>query len=117
MGDNIRPALYGARYTALLAARPADTPQEVVHVAGRFCESGDVLLRDLALPRAAVGDVLAVAGAGAYTLSMASTYNLVPRPALVTLAAGAARLAQRRETYEDLALRDMEAALTWAIVK
>ena len=107
MGDNIRPALYGAGYTALLAARPSDAPEERVHVAGRYCESGDVLLRHLALPRAAVGDVLAVAGAGAYTLSMASTYNLVPRPALVLVAGGSARLAQRRETYQDLALRDV----------
>jgi diaminopimelate decarboxylase len=107
MGDNIRPALYGARYTALLAGRPLTPPEETVHVAGRYCESGDVLLRDLALPRAALEEVLAVAGAGAYTLSMASVYNLVPRPAVVLVAEGRARLVQRRETVEDLVLRDV----------
>ncbi|HWQ14610.1 MAG TPA: diaminopimelate decarboxylase [Roseiflexaceae bacterium] len=106
MGDNVRPALYGARYTALLAGRAGAPPEELVHVAGRYCESGDVLLRDVPLPRAAPGDVLAVAGAGAYTLSMASTYNLVPRPALLLVAVGRAQLAQRRERYEDLVLRD-----------
>ncbi len=107
MADNIRPALYGARYTALLANR-ADAPtEEAVHVAGRYCESGDVLLRDAALPRAQPGDLLAVAVAGAYTLSMASTYNLVPRPALLLVGAGLARVIQRRETYDDLLLRDL----------
>lgn len=106
MADNIRPALYGARYTALLANR-ADAPaEERVHVAGRFCESGDVLLRDIALPRAVPGDLLAVAAAGAYTLSMASTYNLVPRPALLLVGAGRAAVMQRRETYADLVARD-----------
>lgn len=107
MADNIRPALYGARYTALLANR-ADAPaEEAVHVAGRYCESGDVLLRDALLPRALPGDLLAVAVAGAYTLSMASTYNLVPRPALLLVGGGQARVIQRRETYDDLLLRDM----------
>ncbi|HMO56483.1 MAG TPA: diaminopimelate decarboxylase, partial [Roseiflexaceae bacterium] len=106
MGDNIRPALYGARYTALLANRAADTADELVHVAGRYCESGDVLLRSCMLPHAAVGDTLAVAAAGAYTLSMASNYNLVPRPAVLLLGAGRARLIQRRETYADLLVRD-----------
>lgn len=108
MGDNIRPALYEARYTALLANRAAAAPEEVVHVAGRYCESGDVLLRDIALPRALVGDLLAVAGAGAYTLSMASNYNLVPRPAVLLVRDGEARLIQRRETYADIAARDVD---------
>lgn len=107
MADNIRPALYGARYTALLADRAADPAEETVHVAGRFCESSDVLLRDLRLPRAQLGSLLALAVAGAYTLSMASNYNLVPRPALVLARDGQARLIQRRETYEDLAARDI----------
>ncbi|MEN9934879.1 MAG: hypothetical protein RLZZ387_1458 [Chloroflexota bacterium] len=106
MGDNIRPALYGARYTAVLAGQPCTAPDELVHVAGRYCESGDVLLRTVELPRARPGDVLAVAGAGAYTLSMASTYNLVPRPAVLLVGEGRATVAQRRETYEDLVLRD-----------
>jgi diaminopimelate decarboxylase len=106
MGDNIRPSLYGARYTALLANRVGAPAAEVVHVAGRYCESGDVLLRDCPLPRAVIGDLLAVADAGAYTLSMASNYNLVPRPAVLLLEAGSAHLIQRRETYEELVQRD-----------
>lgn len=106
MGDNIRPALYGARYTAVLAGRVTAPGAEIVHVAGRYCESGDVLLRDVALPTAAIGELLAVAGAGAYTLSMASTYNLVPRPALLLVHEQQARLVQRRETFDDLVLRD-----------
>lgn len=107
MADNIRPALYGARYTALLANRAADPPGPPVDVAGRYCESGDVLLRAAPLPPAAPGDLLAIAGSGAYTLSMASTYNLVPRPAVVLVANGAARPIQRRETEEDLLARDL----------
>jgi len=107
MADNIRPSLYGARYTALLASR-ADTPAGApVDVAGRYCESGDVLLRDVALPPAVPGDLLAVATAGAYTLSMASTYNLVPRPAVLLVANGSARLIQRRETEDELLARDV----------
>lgn len=107
MADNLRPALYGARYTALLANRAGATPGELVHVAGRFCESGDVLLRDVQLPVAQLGDLLAVAVAGAYTLSMANNYNMVPRPALVLVSDGRAQLIQRRETYADLAARDV----------
>ena len=107
-GDNIRPALYGARYTALLANRAADPGEEIVDVAGRYCESGDVLLRGAALPRAEVGDIMALAAAGAYTLSMAGNYNLVPRPAVVLVRDGHATLVQRRETYEDLLRRDRD---------
>lgn len=107
MGDNIRPALYGARYTALLATRAGAPAEETVHISGRYCESGDILLHHARLPRAAVGDIVALAAAGAYTLSMASTYNLVPRPAVLLVSDGAARLIQRRETYEDLAAREV----------
>jgi diaminopimelate decarboxylase len=107
MADNIRPALYGARYTALLASRADTPPGPPVAVAGRYCESGDVVLRDLALPPAVPGDLLALAVAGAYTLSMASTYNLVPRPAVVLVANGQARLMQRRETEDELLARDL----------
>jgi diaminopimelate decarboxylase len=122
MADNIRPALYGARYTARLANRPNHSlpspvamgegsgvraSLELVHIAGRYCESGDVLLRDVALPPAGPGDLLAVAVAGAYTLSMASNYNLTPRPALLLVGDGRARVLQRRETYEDLVSRDL----------
>jgi diaminopimelate decarboxylase len=107
MADNIRPALYGARYTALLANRAGAPIAELVHIAGRYCESGDVLIREIGLPRADLGEILAVATAGAYTLSMASNYNLVPRPALLLVGAGQARVIQRRETYDDLAARDL----------
>lgn len=107
MADNIRPALYGARYTALLANRADAPPAGPVDVAGRYCESGDVLLRGVELPAAAPGDLLAVAVSGAYTLSMASTYNMVPRPAVLLVADGRARLIQRRETEEDLLGRDL----------
>ena len=106
MADNIRPSLYGARYTAVLANRAGEAPSQHVHVAGRYCESGDVLLRGVDLPQAEPGDLLAVATSGAYTLSMASTYNLVPRPAAVLARDGQARLIQRRETYADLVSRD-----------
>lgn len=106
MADNIRPALYGARYTALLAERASAAPNTRVNVAGRYCESGDVLLRDVLLPPAAPGDLLAVAVAGAYTLSMASNYNLTPRPALLLVGDGAARVIQRRETEEEVLGRD-----------
>lgn len=107
MGDNIRPALYGARYSAVLANRADDPVGEPVAVGGRYCESGDVLLPEIALPPAQPGDLLAVATAGAYTLSMASNYNLVPRPAVVLVGDGHARLIQRRETEDDVLARDM----------
>lgn len=106
MADNIRPALYGARYSALLANRASIPAGPPVDVAGRYCESGDVLLRGVALPPAGPGDLLALATAGAYTLSMASTYNLTPRPALLLVANGQARLIQRRESEDDLLARD-----------
>ena len=106
MADNIRPALYGAVYTAMLANRAAEPPTTTYHVAGRYCESGDVLLRDAPLPAAGPGDLLAVAVAGAYTLSMASTYNMVPRPPLLLVGNGQARVIVRRETEEDLLARE-----------
>jgi len=107
MADNIRPALYGARYTALLANRVDAVAEAAVTIAGRYCESGDLLIRDLPLPPAHPGDLLAVAVAGAYTLSMASSYNLTPRPALILVGEGRARLIQRREQEEDLLARDL----------
>ena len=102
MGDNIRPSLYGARYTAVLAERAADATEEVVAVAGKYCESGDVLIREVALPRARRGDLLAIPGAGAYAVAMASNYNPFPRPAVVLLDHGRARLIRRRESHADL---------------
>jgi diaminopimelate decarboxylase len=103
MGDNIRPALYGARYSAALANRDgAATPIERVTIAGKYCESGDVLIDELDLPVLEVGDLLAVPMAGAYCLAMASNYNLSPRPAVVLVSDGQAKLIRRRETYQEM---------------
>jgi len=106
MGDNIRPALYDARYTATRADRDGE-PGAPVTVVGRYCESGDVLLRDVHLPPLEPGALLALSMAGAYTLSMASAYNGVPRPALVLVRDGTAHLVLRRETIDDLLARDV----------
>jgi diaminopimelate decarboxylase len=102
MSDNPRPQLYGARYTALSAARADEAVDEVVSVAGMHCESGDVLIDDVALPSPRRGDLLAVPATGAYTLAMASNYNGVGRPAAVLVADGEARVIRRRETVDDL---------------
>ncbi len=106
MADNIRPALYGARYEAALANRPGAGAAEVVTVAGKYCESGDVLIRDVPLPRLEPGDLLALPAAGAYCLAMASNYNLAPRPVVLLVRDGQVRVMQRRETYEDLFARE-----------
>lgn len=102
MADNIRPALYGAAYTARLANRPSGADTERVTIAGKGCESGDVLIRDIVLPPLVPGDLLAVPAAGAYCLAMASNYNLAPRPAVVFVRDGRARLVRRREGLDDL---------------
>ena len=107
MGDNIRPALYDARYEATVANRMSDPPREVVTLAGKFCESGDVLIRDIELPVMEPGDVVAIPSSGAYAPSMASTYNLNPRPAMVMVKDGDTHLIRRRETYDDLMLYDI----------
>jgi diaminopimelate decarboxylase len=102
MSDNPRPQLYGARHTIVLAGRPQAEPDGFYAVCGKHCESGDVLAERVPLPAPARGDLLAVAATGAYTLSMASNYNGVPRPAAVLVAGGEARLIRRRETLDDL---------------
>ncbi|HEX9039130.1 MAG TPA: diaminopimelate decarboxylase [Ktedonobacterales bacterium] len=102
MGDNPRPALYGARYHAALPERMNAPATESVQVVGRYCESGDVLVQSASLPQAKPGEILAVPVSGAYHLAMASAYNLVPRPAVVFLRDGRARLVRRRETLDDL---------------
>lgn len=108
MGDNIRPALYGAEYRILLANRvpPPGAPQEPVHVVGRYCESGDFLAREVPLPPLQAGDLLAVPSSGAYQYPMASNYNLVPRPCVVLVAGGEVHVMVERETYADLVARD-----------
>lgn len=103
MSDNIRPSLYGARYSAALVNRDgADGPLETVTIAGKYCESGDVLIDGISLPALSAGDLLALPMAGAYCLAMASNYNLAPRPAVVLVQGGHARLIRRRETYADM---------------
>jgi diaminopimelate decarboxylase len=102
MSDNPRPQLYGARYEALLANRPDDPPAGTFRIAGKHCESGDVLIEALQLPEPRRGDLLAVPATGGYTLAMASNYNGVPRPAAVLVAEGQAELIRRRETTDDL---------------
>ena len=102
MADNIRPTTYGAVYSALLANRATDAADATVAVAGKYCESGDVLIRAANLPMPGLGDLVAIPGSGAYHLSMASNYNLAPRPAVVVVKDGQARLVRRRETYADL---------------
>ncbi len=105
MADNIRPALYGAHYTAL-AATHADAPaEETVCVAGRYCESGDVLVESVALPIMYEDELLLLPTAGAYCLPLASNYNLVPRPAVILVDYSQIALMERRETYDDLLAR------------
>jgi diaminopimelate decarboxylase len=107
MSDNPRPITYQSQYTALLADRPLAPAEELVTVAGKHCESGDVLLRDVQLPEARSGDVLVVFGTGAYNASMSSNYNRIPRPAAVLVHDGMADLVQRREQPEDLLRYDV----------
>ncbi|MCL2136488.1 MAG: diaminopimelate decarboxylase [Coriobacteriia bacterium] len=102
MSDNIRTALYDARYECLIANRANDARDAIVTVAGKHCESGDVLVIDGSIQEPQVGDILVVLTTGAYNQSMASNYNKQPRPAVVWLADGQAREVVRRETYEDL---------------
>ncbi|MFD9006692.1 diaminopimelate decarboxylase [Streptomyces sp. NPDC059582] len=108
MSDNPRPALYGVRYAPRLVGRPSSVPPRLVTVVGRHCEAGDVLAENVALPGdIAPGDLLAVPAAGAYHLSMASTYNLVGRPPVVAVSEGTARVLVRRETLDDMHQRDI----------
>jgi len=103
MADNVRPALYGAAYEAVVANRlNEEGPRERVTIAGKYCESGDILVRDADLPKLWAEDVLAIPVAGAYSLPLASNYNASLRPAVVFVKDGRARLVRRRETYDDL---------------
>lgn len=103
MSDNIRTALYGAEYTAVLASRSSDAPAQLCRIVGKHCESGDIVVRDCYLPGdIAPGDLIAVAATGAYCYAMASTYNRMPRPAVVAVGAGTSAVLLRRETIDDL---------------
>lgn len=108
MSDNLRPALYGARYTAALASRAGSAATVLARVVGKHCESGDIVVHDVDLPDdVAPGDLLAVPATGAYGRSMASNYNHVPRPPVVAVRDGAARVIVRRETEDDLLALDL----------
>ena len=102
MGDNIRPKLYGAAYEVMLASNPEGSPLEKVTIAGKYCESTDILVSDAELPHLDPGDVVMVPAAGAYCLAMSSNYNGMPRPAVVMVEGGRPRLIRRRETYEEM---------------
>ncbi len=106
MTDNPRPALYDSQYEAMVANRGHDEATQCVSVAGKCCESGDMLLWDVTLPEVRVGDLLAVSCTGAYNYAMASNYNRLPRPAVVFVSAGQADLVVERETYDHLVARD-----------
>jgi len=113
MSDNARPALYGAHYSARLASRASDAAPVLARVVGRHCESGDIVVDAEYLPGdIAPGDLVAVPATGAYCFSLASNYNYVPRPPVVAVADGAARVIVRGETIDDLLSRDLGATPT-----
>jgi len=107
MADNIRPALYDARYEAVVANRMLEKETEQVTIAGRFCESGDILVKDIDLPPVKRDNVIAVPVCGAYCLPLQSNYNASLKPAIVMVSDGKSRLIRRRETYEDLTRCDL----------
>lgn len=107
MTDNPRFILYGAKYKALLCEKPFDAPCETVTIAGKCCESGDILIKDISLPEITTGDKIAVLSTGAYNYSMASNYNRLPRPAAVMVRDKKARVIIKRESYEDLIRNDI----------
>ncbi len=111
MGDNVRPALYGAEYAGELDEKPEGLQSRTVAVAGRYCESGDVLMGSVELKDPKAGDLLVVWTTGAYAYSMASTYNRVPRPAMVMVRAGQASIWVERETWGDLVQHDQPLVL------
>lgn len=106
MTDNLRPALYDAKYEAILANRAKEQPEKIFTIAGKCCESGDILIWDCPLPDVKTGDLLAVNCTGAYTYSMASNYNRLRRPAVVFVRDGQADLVVERESLEDLIVND-----------
>ncbi len=108
MSDNIRPSLYGAKYTTILANRTSSAAHTSSRLVGKHCETGDIIIREIDLPEDIVpGDLLAVPATGAYGRSMASNYNHVPRPSVVAIKDGKARVIVRRESIEDLLALDI----------
>lgn len=107
MGDNIRQPMYGARQEALVANKVRVKETGKVTIAGRYCESGDILIQEISLPDVAAGDILAIAGSGAYCVPLQSNYNASLRPTIVFVREGKARLVRRRETLRDLTRNDL----------
>jgi diaminopimelate decarboxylase len=107
MSDNLRPMLYGSKYEVALAGRMSARGGEACVLAGKHCESGDVIARGVLLDDPRPGDVIVTPATGAYGHAMANNYNGVPRPPVVFVSGGNARVVVRRETYEDLAARDV----------
>ena len=107
MGDNPRYIMYQSEYAAVIANKAGAPASDKVTVAGKCCESGDLLLKDAMLQEAEAGDILAVLATGAYNYSMASNYNRIPRPAVVAVKDGVPKVIVKRETYEDIIMNDM----------
>jgi diaminopimelate decarboxylase len=107
MSDNIRPALYDAKYEALVANKVNDIENDIVTIAGKLCESGDILAWNAKLASISSGDLIAMPVCGAYSISMSSNYNSMPRPAIVLLNKGLARIIRKRESYKDLIRLDV----------
>ena len=107
MGDNISPALYQASYEAIVANKMGNDPSDKVTIAGKYCESGDILINDVNLAPTEPGDIIAIPASGAYCIPMSSNYNMSPRPCLVLVKDGSSRVIRRRETYEDLMASDV----------
>lgn len=107
MTDNPRPALYCAVYEASIANKMENEKTRTYTIAGKCCESGDIIRKDIELPETEIGDIVAVASTGSYNYSMASNYNRLKKPAVVFVKDGQARLAVKRETYEDLIRNDI----------
>ena len=107
MADNIRPALYGAKHEAVVANKMSAKEVEKVTIAGKFCESGDILIKDIDLPPVSAGDIIAIPDSGAYCLPQSSNYNASLKPAVVLVREGKVRLIRRRETFDDLTRCDL----------
>lgn len=112
IGDNPRPALYGARYSPLAVNRRPKEPAIRADIVGRYCEEGDVMARGVTIAPLRPGDVIAFPVSGAYQLSMASDYNGMPRPAVVVIDGGLARFVRRRETPADVLACELVAAIS-----
>lgn len=107
MCDNPRYIMYESDYTAVIANRANEPSSETVTIAGKCCESGDILLKDARMPKIEVGDTIAVLATGAYNYSMSSNYNRIARPAVIAVSNGQAKVVVKRETYEDLIRNDL----------